>query len=116
MGPALTTVEQAQLKFDDPGERARIKQWHAEGVSFLEMLERLGIAVDGTLRAAIAGLSDAEVAIIRKVMVEEIDRAGAGGESKMPVDCDLNREPVPASVNVTEIRKGGRSEAKVVAG
>ncbi|MGZ4804095.1 MAG: hypothetical protein ACXV9P_15935, partial [Acidimicrobiia bacterium] len=96
-------------------KRAEARQWHIDGVPFLEMLDRLGLShtVTPELRAAIEGLTPDEVAIIRAVFLEEIDRAGTGSAT-MPVDCTLDQ--VPRSVTVTaESDKSGRQVAKVTA-
>jgi hypothetical protein len=115
MGPTLTTVEQAEAVFNDPAVRAQVRQWHLEQVPLLEMVDRLGFGhtVDADLRAAIEGLKPEEVAIIRTVMLEEIDRAGTATEAKLPVDCTITRVTGPVAVSA-EAEPGGRQVAHVV--
>jgi hypothetical protein len=104
MGPTLTDERrEADEKFKDPKIRAQIKQWHEQGVSFVDMLERLGISVSQELRSVLDGLSKDEVALIRKVMVDEIDRAGDSADAAMPIDCP-QIAPVPVTISETTIR------------
>ncbi|HEY5014067.1 MAG TPA: hypothetical protein VIK61_15390 [Acidimicrobiia bacterium] len=115
MGPMLTAVEQAQLKFSDPAIRAQVRAWHDEGVSFLDMVDRIGLSdlFTGPLRDAIAGLSPEEVATIRKAMIVAIDRAGKSADVVMPVNCQL--DPAIGPVVVTPEDRGGEPWAKVTA-
>jgi hypothetical protein len=116
MGPALTAVQQAQLKFSDPAVRVQIRGWHEAGMSLLDMVDRIGLSGEftGPLREAIAGLGADEVAIIRKAMIAEIDRAGASEVAPMPVDCTLDRVSGPVAVTAAEV--DGRPFAKVTNG
>lgn len=115
MGPALTAVKLAQLKFSDPAIRAQVRKWHEEGVSLLDMVDRIGLSGEftGPLRDAIANLSPAEVATIRKAMIAAIDRGGESAEVAMPVNCTL--DVVTGPVSVTSEDKGGEPWAKVTA-
>jgi hypothetical protein len=115
MGPMLTAVQQAQLKFSDPAIRAQVLTWHAEGVSLLDMVDRIGLSDEfaGPLREAIAKLSPDEVATIRKAMVAAIDRGGKSTDVPMPVDCNL--DVVTGPVVVTPADRGGQPWAKVTA-
>jgi hypothetical protein len=110
MGPTLTEREQADLKFNDPKIRAQIKQWHDQGVSFVDMLGRLDIRVSPELRAVLDGLSKDEVALVRKVMVEEIERAGDSSDARMPIDCP-DIAAVPVTISETSI--GSKDGIKV---
>jgi hypothetical protein len=107
-------VGQADAQFADPAVRARIRTWHEEGVSLLDMGNRLGIVFDDVLRDIIASLSPDEVATIRKAMIAAIDRGGQGTGVKMPIDCTLKE--MPASVVVTPEEIGGEPWVKVTAG
>jgi hypothetical protein len=115
MGPMLTAVQQAQLKFSDPAIRAQVRAWHDEGLPFLDMVDRIGLTdlFTGPLRDAIAGLSPAEVSTIRKAMIAAIDGAGKATEVKMPVDCNL--DPVTGPVVVTAVDRSGQPWAQVTA-
>ena len=115
MGPMLTAVQQAQLKFSDPAIRAQVRAWHDEGVSLLDMVDRIGLSDEfaGTLREAIAGLSADEVATIRKAMVAAIDRGGKSSDVPMPVACTL--DVVPGKVLVSSEDRLGEPWAKVTA-
>lgn len=114
MGPTLTTVEQAEAVFNDPAVREQVRQWHLEEVPLLEMVDRLGFGhtVDDQLRAAVDALLPEEVAIIRKVMLEEIERAGSASEAKLPVDCTITRVTGAVAVSA-EAGPGGRQVAHV---
>jgi hypothetical protein len=107
-------VGQADVQFADPAVRARIRAWHEEGVSLLDMGNRLGIVFDDQLRDLIAGLSPAEVATIRKAMIAAIDRGGQGTDVKMPIDCTL--DVLPPAVVVTPEEVGGEPFVRVTAG
>jgi hypothetical protein len=111
MGPTLTDERrEADEKFKDPKVRAQVKQWHQQGVSFVDMLERLGISVSKELTDVLNALSKAEVDLIRTVMIEEIDRAGDSDDAAMPIDCpDLG--PVPVTISETSI--GSKDGIKV---
>jgi hypothetical protein len=107
-------VGQADAQFADPAVRARIRAWHEEGVTLLDMGNRLGIVFDDRLRDIIAGLSADEVATIRKAMIAAIDRGGQGTDVKMPIDCTL--DVLPKSVVVTPEEIGDQPYIRVVAG
>jgi hypothetical protein len=107
-------VGQADAQFSDPAVRTRIRAWHEEGVSLVDMGNRLGIVFDDRLRDLIAGLSPAEVATIRKAMIAAIDRGGQGAGVKMPIDCTL--DALPQNVVVTPEEVGGEPWIRVTAG
>jgi hypothetical protein len=113
MGPGLTAVERATQAFADPANRTQVREWHEQGVSFMDMVERLGIApfFDDELRKAINGLKPNEIAVIREAMVAEIDRVGAKGTPEYPIDCTIG--VVRGPVDVTPIRIDGRPVARV---
>ncbi len=96
MGPGLDGVGQATLSFADPSNRDQILQWHQEGVSFTDMIDRLGIGgFDPALRAVIDNLSPEDVAVIREAMVAELERVGPGGAAELPVSCTIQATPRP---------------------
>jgi hypothetical protein len=107
-------VGQADAQFTDPDVRARVRAWHEEGVSLLDMGNRLGIVFDAPLRDIIEALSPAEVASIRKAMIAAIDRGGDARDVKMPVNCTLAQ--MPASVVVTPEDVDGEPWVRVTAG
>jgi hypothetical protein len=106
-------VGQAAAQFSDPSVRSRIRAWHEEGVSLLDMGNRLGIVFDDQLRDIIAALSPDEVATIRKAMIAAIDRGGQGTDVTMPIDCTL--QALPSQVVVTPEEVGGEPWVKVTA-
>jgi hypothetical protein len=107
-------VGQADIQFADPAVRARVRAWHEEGVSLLDMGSRLGIVFDDALRDIIAALTPDEVAVIRKAMIAAIDRGGQGADVKMPIDCTLTS--LPHDVVVTPREVGGEQWIRVTAG
>jgi hypothetical protein len=107
-------VGQADIQFADPAVRARVRAWHEEGVSLLDMANRLGIVFDDPLRDTIAALTPDEVATIRKAMIAAIDRGGQGTDVKMPIDCTLDSLPPDVVVRPDEI--GGEPWIRVTAG
>lgn len=109
MGP-YDGVEAAQVQFADPGLRAELLEWHAQGVPLLEMADRLGIVLDPAIRAAVDGLTPDEVGTIRAAFVGEIERTGAGA-AEWPVECNI--VPVIGPVVVTAVEVQGRPIAKV---
>jgi hypothetical protein len=112
MGPGLGGVGQATAAFADPSNREQILQWHQEGVSFTDMIDRLGIGgFDPKLRAVIDGLSPEDVAVIREAMVAELVRVGPGGAGELPISCTI--QATPQAVDVTPIRVDGRPFARV---
>jgi hypothetical protein len=115
MGPLLTPSASAQQLLSDPTVRAQVLQMHQQNVPFLDMADQLGIGglFVGPLRDAIAGLTNDEVALIRKAFVDAIGRAGTTDGSCFPVACTL--ESVTGPVVVTELDKGGETWARVVA-
>jgi hypothetical protein len=104
----------AGAQFADPAVRARVRAWHEEGVSLLDMANRLGIVFDAPLRDIIVGLQPDEVATIRNAMIAAIDRGGEATDVKMPIDCTL--DALPPGVVVTPEEIGGEPWAKVTAG
>lgn len=110
MGP-YDGVEAARVQFMDPQVRAKAQEWHGQGVPLLEMAERLGVALDPEIRAAVDGLAPGEVVTIRAAFVAEIERAGAADTAEWPVACSL--VPVVGSVVVTAVEDEGRRIAKV---
>jgi hypothetical protein len=112
MGPGLDGVGQAMAAFADPANREPILQWHREGASFTDMIDRLGLGgFDPELRSVIDSLSPEAVAVIREAMVAELDRVGPGGAGELPISCTI--EATPRSVDVTPIRVDGRPFARV---
>ena len=107
-------VGQADIQFADPAVRTRVRAWHEEGVSLLDMANRLGIVFDDPLRDIVAGLTPDEVAVIRKAMIAAIDRGGQGTGVKMPVDCTLTSLPLDVVVSPAEI--GGQPWIRVTEG
>jgi hypothetical protein len=107
-------VGQADAQFADPAVRARVRAWHTEGVSLLDMANRLGIVFDDPLRDIVAGLKPDEVATIRTAMIAAIDRGGQGTGVRMPIDCTL--DSLPLGVVVTPEAIGGEPWVKVTAG
>jgi hypothetical protein len=107
-------VGEAAVQFADPATRARIRAWHEEGVSLLDMGNRLGIVFDAPLREIIEQLTPAEVATIRKAMIAAIDRGGRGIDVKMPIDCTL--DVLPSSVVVSPEDVGGEPWVRVTGG
>ena len=106
-------VGEADIQFADPAVRARVRAWHEEGVSLLDMGNRLGIVFDDALRDIIAALTPAEVATIRGAMIAAIDRGGQGTAVKMPIDCTLTA--LPPGVVVTPDEVGGEPWIRVTA-
>jgi hypothetical protein len=112
MGPGLDGVGQATAAFADPSNREQILQWHQEGVSFTDMIDRLGIGGFGSeLRAVIDRLSPEDVAVIREAMVAELVRVGPKGAGELPISCTI--QAAPRAVDVTPIRVDGRPFARV---
>jgi hypothetical protein len=112
MGPGLDGVGQATAAFADPANREQLLQWHREGVSFTDMIDRLGLGgFDPGLRAVIDSLSPEDVAVIREAMVAELDRVGTGGAAELPISCTI--AATPRAVDVTPIRVDGRPFARV---
>lgn len=113
MGPGIDAVGRAAQAFADPRSRARIRQWHGEGVPLIEMAERLGIGefFDSQLRRTIAALKPEEVVVIREAMLAELDRVGDTGTPDLPIDCEITS--VSGEVDVTPIRVDGRPFARV---
>jgi hypothetical protein len=107
-------VGQADVQFADPAVRARIRVWHEEGVSLLDMGNRLGIVFDAPLRDIIENLTPDEVATIRTAMIAAIDRGGQGTDVKMPIACTL--DVLPASVVVSPEDVGGEPWVRVTEG
>jgi hypothetical protein len=112
MGPGLDGVSQATAAFADPDHREQLLQWHEEGASFTDMIDRLGIGgFDPELRAVIDRLSPEDVAVIREAMVAELVRVGPGGAGELPISCTI--QATPRAVDVTPIRVDGRPFARV---
>ena len=112
MGPGLDGVGQAMAAFADPANREQILQWHQEGASFTDMIDRLGIdGFDPGLLAVIDNLSPEDVTVIREAMVAELERVGPGGAGELPISCTIGG--IPPSVDVTPIRVDGRPFARV---
>lgn len=114
MGPSLSAVQHATELFADPAVRAQLRQWHREQMPLMEMVDRLGFTdlFDDKLRTVVVNLAPHEVAIIRDVMLAEIDNAAASTKSVMPIACDI--VDVPSSVVVTsEQNAAGRPVARV---
>lgn len=107
-------VGQADIQFADPAVRARVRAWHEEGVSLLDMGNRLGIVFDDPLRDLIAGLTPDEVTTIRKAMIAAIDRGGPGTDVKMPINCTLASLPLDVVVSPEEV--GGQPWIRVTEG
>jgi hypothetical protein len=114
VGPSIVAVQQAGQVFADPAVRVQVREWFSEGTPLLEMVDRLGIAefFEPELRAAVAGLSPAEVGVIRDAVVAEIDRAGSSTGASLPVECEITQVTGPVSVSAAE--SGGRQVARVV--
>lgn len=114
MGPSIVAVQRAGQVFADPAVRTQVRQWFAEGTPLLEMVDRLGIAdaFEPDLRAAIAGLSPAEVEVIRAAVLAEIERSGPSTEATLPVECAITHVTGPVEVSAAE--SGGRQVARVV--
>jgi hypothetical protein len=113
MGPPVEAVQKAEQLFADPKVREQLLSWHAQQVPLLDMIDRLGFTnlVDPALRDAIAGLSPAEVAIIRAAVLDEIDRAGDSESATLPVDCGIASVDGPVTVTAADI--DGRKVARV---
>ncbi len=106
-------VGQADVQFADPAVRARIRAWHEEGVSLLDMGNRLSIVFDAPLRDIIEKLTPDEVATIRKAMIAAIDRAGQSTDAQMPIDCTLAALPTAVFVNPEDV--GGEPWVRITA-
>jgi len=91
-GGSLVSQEAARL-WGNPDTRAQIVQMHAEGRSLIEMTDALGLGpaldADG-LRDVVAGLSDAEVKLVRDAFVAEATKVGDAAGASFPVDCTLD--------------------------
>jgi Zn-dependent alcohol dehydrogenase len=114
MGPPIVGVQRAAELFADPEVRAQTRAWHVAKMPLMEMVDRLGLSkdFDPELRAAVAGLSDAEAEIVREVFLATIDAAGDATDVSLPVDCGI--EDDVGAVNVSAGTKDGRSVAVVV--
>jgi hypothetical protein len=114
MTPAVSPgIAQAMILFNDPAVREQVLAWHKEGVSLLDMSDRLKIVFEPDLRATIGNLKADEVATIRTAMVAAIEGAGTETQATMPVDCALN--VLPPAISVEPETVDGQPWAKVVA-
>jgi hypothetical protein len=113
VGPPLAGVQRAAEVFADPDVRAQLRTWHLEQMPLLEMADRLGVAdlFEPELRATVAGLSAAEVEIVRQVFLAEIDAAGTATDVAFPVECDASVVAGPVTVRASE--RDGRPVALV---
>ena len=77
MGVGSLVSQEAARVWSDPANRQRIVQMHAEGRSLVEMTDALGLGAaldaDG-LRDVVAGLTPAEVELLRNAFVAEAER------------------------------------------
>jgi hypothetical protein len=105
MGPGLSAVQRATELFSDPAVRAQVRAWHTENVPLIDMVDRLGFTdlVDNALRAAITGLSPAEVSSVRTAFLAEIERAAQSRQIIMPVECALTEVTGPVTVTPAEV-------------
>jgi hypothetical protein len=114
MTPAVSPgIAQAAILFNDPAVREQVLAWHKEGVSLLDMSDRLKIVFEPDLRKAIGDLRADEVATIRAAMIATIEGAGTETQATMPVDCTL--DALPPAILVQPETIDGKPWAKVVA-
>jgi hypothetical protein len=90
----LQPAADAQKLFTNPANKDRLLQWHTQGMPFLQMADQLKLVIPGPMRDAIAGLSPAEVAIIRDAMVGALNANAAA----MPVECSVTGLDGPVTV------------------
>ncbi len=102
MAPPLGGVAAATARFQDPAVRAQVRGWHVEGVSLLDMVDRLELEFETTTRDAIAALTADEVQVIRDAFLAEIDRAGDSDTASLPVDCAIATLTGPVAVSRLE--------------
>jgi len=92
VGVGSLISQEAARVWSDPANRARIVQMLAEGRSLVEMTDAVGLGTaldaDG-LRDVVAGLSPAEVELVRDAFVAEANRTSGPGAS-FPVDCTVD--------------------------
>lgn len=113
MTPAVSPgIVAAEGLFNDPAVREQVLGWHQEGVSLLDMSDRLKLPFEPELRDAIAKLTEKEVAIIRAAMIATIEAAGSATQATMPVDCKL--QSLPPAIAVEPVTIDSQPWARVV--
>ena len=84
-----------QAVFQDPQYTDQLLAMHRANTPFLEMAEAVGVKLSPEYAKLVAGMSDAEVQIIRDAMVQALERH----DPIMPFHCQL--QAVPPSISVT---------------
>ena len=87
----------AQNVFQDPQYTDQLLAMHKANTPFLEMAAAVGVTLSPDHAKLVAGMSDAEVKIIRDAMVQALERHDA----IMPFHCQL--QAIPPSITVTSL-------------
>jgi hypothetical protein len=92
MAGGTPLTQQAARLWTDPAKRAEIVTMYADGISLIDMCDRLGLgpAVDADgLRDVIRNLNPQEVDVIRDAFLAEAT-ATPGPGANFPVDCRVD--------------------------
>jgi hypothetical protein len=92
MPPNLTIVKTANASLADPAVRARVRQMHADGEPLVNMVEALGLPLDGRVRKILESLAPDVVAGIRQATLAAFE----ADASVLPVDCEVTEAQLDA--------------------